>query len=237
MTSDWAKQSAVNDYNIDPSRIDLIPFGANIDFIPPLEGIFEKEKNQTLTLLFLAVDWDRKGGRIAYDTLQSLKKKNVKARLVICGCTPPDGLSDPDMTVIPFLNKNKPEDHEYFVQLLSTSHFLLLPTRADCSLIVACESNSYGMPAITTNVGGVSDVVLDGVNGYCLPLEAGGDAYADTIAEIYGDKKRYHELVASSRRRFDECLNWDKWAERFIEIYQKRIARSPIQKKEATVNG
>jgi glycosyltransferase involved in cell wall biosynthesis len=110
------------------------------------------------------------------------------------------------------------------VQLLSTIHFLILPTRADCSLLVACESNAYGVPAISTDTGGVSDVVKDGINGYCLSYEAGGDQYANLIAELYNDKERYHNLIASSRKRYEEELNWDKWAERFREIYPRVIS-------------
>lgn len=226
MTSEWAKQSAINDYGADPKKIEINLFGANMDFIPSADGIFEKEKNQTLTLLFLAVDWDRKGGPLAFDTLIALRETGVKAKLIVCGCQPPEGFSDPDMQVIPFLDKNKAEDHEIFVELLSTCHFLILPTRADCSLIVACEANSYGVPAITTDVGGVGQVVLNDVNGYCLPLTAEGKDYAKIIASIYSDKKRYHDLIASSRRRFEEDLNWDKWAEKFLKFYKERFEKT-----------
>lgn len=223
MTSEWAKQSAINDYGADPKKIEINLFGANMDFIPPAGGIFEKEKNSTLTLLFLAVDWERKGGPIAFETLIALRNMGVKAKLIVCGCEPPEEFSDPDMEVIPFLNKNDPADHELFVQFLSSCHFLILPTRADCSLIVACEANSYGVPAITTNVGGVGQVVLNDVNGYCLPLSAGGIDYAKIITTIYSDKRRYHDLVASSRKRFEQHLNWDKWAEKFLKFYKDRF--------------
>ena len=190
-----------------------------MDFDPGRGVIFEKEKNGVLTLLYLAVEWERKGGRIAFEALQHLHEAGIKARLIVCGCIPPDSFRHPDMEVIPFLNKNKKEDHDRFVHLLSTSHFLILPTRADCSLLVACESNAYGMPAISTDTGGVSDVVKDGINGYCLTYEAGGDRYAALIAGIYTDRERYHNLIVSSRKRYEDELNWDKWAERFRGIY------------------
>lgn len=229
MTSEWARRSAINDYGASPEKIEINLFGANMDFIPSADGIFEKEKNQTLTLLFLAVDWQRKGGPLAFDTLIALRKMEVQAKLVVCGCQPPAEFSDPDMQVIPFLNKNKPEDHELFVELLSSCHFLILPTRADCSLIVACESNSYGVPAITTDVGGVAQVVLNDVNGFCLPLEATGKDYAERISVIYSDKKRYHQLITTSRKRFEEDLNWDKWAEKFLELYNKRFTQQQLK--------
>jgi glycosyltransferase involved in cell wall biosynthesis len=221
--SQWAADSAVNDYGVPADRIVLMTMGANMDGMPARASIFEKEKNTRLTLLYLAVEWERKGGRLAFETLQALKRKGVDAELIICGVVPPPEFSDPDMTVIPFLNKNKEGDHKRFVGLLSSVHFLLLPTRADCSLMVACEANAYGVPAITTDTGGVSYVVRDGVNGYCLPYNAGGDAYADIVAGIFADKERYRALVVSSRERYEESLNWDKWAEVFAKVYEEKI--------------
>jgi hypothetical protein len=225
MTSEWARQSAIHDYGVSSGKTEINLFGANMDFVPPASAIFEKEKNSTLTLLFLAVDWERKGGALAFDTLVALREMGREAKLIVCGCQPPVDFSHPDMQVIPFLDKNKKEDHDLFVQLLSSCHFLILPTRADCSLIVACEANSYGVPAITTNVGGVGDVVLNDVNGYCLPFDAMGQDYAERIAILYSDKEKYHQLIASSRKRFEEHLNWDKWAENFIRFYKRHILK------------
>lgn len=230
-SSQWAADSAMKDYGIPADRIVIQPYGANMDGIPDRASIFEKEKNKRLTLLYLAVEWERKGGKIAYETLLALKKRGVNAELIVCGVVPPAEFNDPDMTVIPFLNKNKEEDHGRFIELLSSVHFLLLPTRADCSLLVACESNAYGVPAISTDTGGVSYVVRDGINGYCLPYDANGDAYANKIAELFEDKGRYHALVQSSRQRFEEALNWDSWMKRFERVFEEKIL---TQRKSAS---
>jgi glycosyltransferase involved in cell wall biosynthesis len=222
-SSHWAENSAIEHYGIDPSKIGVTPLGANMDFAPPRSMIFEKEKNETLTLLYLAVEWERKGGRIAFEALEHLHTLGIRAKLIVCGCVPPPEFKHPGLEVIPFLNKNLKEDHDRFVNLLSTSHFLILPTRADCSLLVACESNAYGMPAVAARTGGVPDVVLDGINGYCLPYEARGESYAKLIAEIFNDKPRYHHLIESSRTRYEEKLNWDKWSEKFTEMYDRHV--------------
>jgi glycosyltransferase involved in cell wall biosynthesis len=222
LSSRWAANSAISDYKLPADKVEIMLLGANIEQAPERSIIYKKQNNTTLTLLFLAVDWDRKGGKIAFDALVQLHAQGLKAKLIVCGCTPPAEYQHPGLEVIPFINKNLPQDYDLFVQILSTSHFLILPTRADCSLLVAMESNSYGMPAITTEVGGVPDVVLDGVNGYCLPLEAEGKAYAELIAEIYADQPRYQQLIESSRKRFDEELSWTKWTELFEQALQKR---------------
>ncbi len=220
-SSHWAAGSAMKDYHLPADKLYVMPLGANMDIVPPGgDHIFEKEKNTTLTLLYLAVEWERKGGSLAFDALVYLRETcGIDARLIVCGCVPPAKFQHPSMEVIPFLNKNKPEDHERFIALLSSVHFLILPTRADCSLLVACESNAYGVPAITTRTGGVADIVKDGVNGYCLSPEAGGAEYGRLIAELFADKAKYHALIASSRKRYEEELNWDKWADRFRELY------------------
>ncbi len=226
-SSQWAAQSAVQDYKVEAEKLFIMPFGANMDFVPNREVIYKKDSNATLTLLYLAVDWERKGGSIAFDALKQLHECcGVKAKLIVCGCEPPAEFSHPYMEVIPFLNKNKPEDCEKFISLLSSVHFLILPTRADCSLLVAGEANAYGVPAITTETGGVPDVVKDGINGYCVPYGANGWMYATLIAELFADKEKYKQLVYSSRIRFEEQLNWNKWADGFRELYETHILKN-----------
>jgi glycosyltransferase involved in cell wall biosynthesis len=217
----WAVNSAIQDYGIPPERISMVPLGANMDIIPDRNNVMEKLKNEQLTLLFLAVEWERKGGPIAFETLLALHTQGVNAKLIVCGCVPPSTFRHPSMEVIPFLNKNNVKDYDMFVNLLHRSHFLILPTRADCSLLVASESNAYGMPAIATNTGGVNDVVKDGVNGYCLALTAGGREYAELIWQIFSDKPRYEKLIRSSRQQFENHLNWNAWASSFQRIYQR----------------
>lgn len=233
-TSHWAANSAMKDYNYSKSKIFITPFGANMDFIPSKEIIYKKLNNTKLTLLFLAVDWKRKGGAIAFETLKYLNNNLcLNAKLIVCGCVPPKEFTDPNMEVIPFINKNIPEQHERFVELLSTSHFLVLPTRADCSLIVGCEANAYGMPVITTDTGGVSEVVKNDVNGYCLPYDAQSNEYASKIAALWNNKDEYIKMVSSSRQRFEEVLNWDVWANHIIEWYNTNHSfKSESKQKE-----
>lgn len=233
-SSKWAAQSAINDYRIPSHKIEVIQMGANINETPDKNIIFNKENNKILTLLFLSVDWERKGGGIAFETLEQLKLAGIAVKLIVCGCTPPVEFKHPDMEVIPFLNKNDLKDFEQFVGILSSVHFLLLPTRADCTPVVNCECNAYGVPVITTNVGGVTDAVIDGINGFCLPLNAGGKAYADVITGIFFNKEKYHQIIKSSRARFDEELNWDKFAENFEKVLQKHkiLLKRPSEKTE-----
>jgi glycosyltransferase involved in cell wall biosynthesis len=222
--SEWAAESAVRDYHISNEKVFVAPFGANIDKIPDADVIYKKLNNKQLTLLFLGIDWNRKGGNIAFDALKFLQYSHgIQAKLIVCGCVPPQQMSHPNMEVIPFLDKNKKEDYEKFVSIMSSAHFLLVPTRADCSLLVGSEANAYGMPAITTETGGVPEIVKDGVNGYCLPYSANGNTYAALIAELFLNQEKFKELITSSRARYEAYLNWQKWSDSFTEIYKRNV--------------
>jgi len=81
---------------------------------------------------------------------------------------------------------------------------------------------------ITTQTGGVSEVVRDGENGFTLPLAARGDEYARVIAAIYHDDERYTRLVYSSRAAYEERLNWDAWGKAMKTILSDVIGQRPV---------
>lgn len=217
LASDWAKASAITDYGIIENKITVAPLGPNIDILPA-ENEIEKIWGSECNLLFLGVEWERKGGQIALDTLHELRKKNCNAILTIIGCVPPVAVDDKNVTVIPFLNRSIPEEAQQLAAIIKRSNFLLLPTRAECAGVVFCEAGAYGMPSITTNTGGVPTYVKDGVTGCTLPLTAGGEAYAEKIIEIYSNETIYRQFCTNSRRRYEQELNWDVWGESFSRI-------------------
>lgn len=219
LASEWAKRSAVTDYGIDPAKISVVPCGANLDRIPAKEELGEFDPS-TCRLLFLGVDWERKGGQIALDTFLLLKRQGLPVTLTIAGCTPPShAISNTEgITVIPFLDKNKPEDAERLHHILLNTAFLLLPTRAECAGVVFAEASAYGIPSITTDTGGVTDYVRNGINGFAVPLNATAAGYAEKISSLFRDQENYLQLRHHSREAYTEKLNWENWGNAFIRI-------------------
>ncbi len=219
-SSPWSARSAVEDYGVDPRKVHAIFFGANLDNIPPSEQVLEKKRSDPCKLLFIGVGWERKGGDIAFETLLKLEEMGIEAELTVCGSTPPSHITHDRMKVIPYLDKNDEQQARQIEQLYAQANFLILPTRADCAPNVFKEANAFGVPAITTATGGVADVVRDGENGYTLPYEVRGEAYARLLADLYRDEPRCRQLALSSRAAYDERLSWDAWAKSVCEIAQ-----------------
>jgi glycosyltransferase involved in cell wall biosynthesis len=224
--SQWAAQSAIVDYGMPETKIRIIPMGANLDEIPEREQILTLRNigpGANCRLLFIGVDWNRKGGDIALATLQELRRRGVNASLTIVGCRPPARLADPNCHVIPFLDKRKPDDREQLRSLFLNSDFLIFPTRRDASPIVCCEASAFGLPQIVSDVGGLP--VRDDENGIRLPASASAPDYAEAIQQLFADRGRYAALAGSSRSMFDSSLNWDAWGRAMDEVFRDVLKR------------
>jgi glycosyltransferase involved in cell wall biosynthesis len=227
-SSMWAAQGAIDYYATSGQKIRVIPFGANLENVPARDLVLARRKHDRCRLLFVGVDWESKGGAIAFETLIALEDLEIPAELIICGCVPPKKINHPRMKVIPFLNKNDSQQRQQLHELYLQSDFFVLPTRCECFGITFCEASAFGLPILATRTGGVPEVVREGVNGFTLPPDARGDAYAQVIARLYQDSSLYQQYVQMGRDRFETHLNWDAWGletqKALMEIVpQKRI--------------
>jgi glycosyltransferase involved in cell wall biosynthesis len=235
-SSKWATDHVIQHYGVRADRAFTVAMGANIDEAPdPGELALKLCNRSTCNLLFLGVEWERKGGPIAFEALLTLIELGLDSTLTICGCTPPEGFAHPNLKVIPFLDKNKIEQYDQFLNLLRDSHFLILPTRAECAGIVFAEASAYGIPSITTDTGGVGGMVENDVNGYRLHYNARGNVYAQLIKAVFEDGVKYEKLVYSSRAKYDSQLNWVAWGAEIKNIIVENYNNSPFAKhgKEA----
>ena len=218
--SKWASDSVVQKYKILPQKVFTLPRGANLNTIP------ERKKALTLKhnlckLLFVGKDWRRKGGDIAYEAFLELRKMKIKVYFTIVGCSPP--LNDPDVTIIPHINKNLEQERQIYDNILSDTAFLLLPTREECFGIIFAEVSAYGIPSIATNTGGVSSAVINEKTGYLLPTSSRGKEYALVIKDLFNDRAKYNKFRQSSRDYYERQLNWDSWSKRLKAIIDEKI--------------
>jgi glycosyltransferase involved in cell wall biosynthesis len=218
LASDWSRASAISDYGVEAPRITVAPCGANLDRIPDPSSL-EFEASGKCRLLFLAVDWERKGGDIVLQAFREIKLILPQASLQIIGCLPREDISDETgVTVIPFLDKNDANDLKRMEEIFSNSDLLFLPTRAECAGVVFSEASAYGIPSLCTDTGGVTSYVRNGINGFTLPLDAQPGDYANLILELVGDNDRMSDLKRSTRQYYDEHLSWDLWGRKFSDL-------------------
>lgn len=221
-SSDWARRDAVKYYNFDIKKGYVVKFGANLLRIPSHKDLC-LEKRSVLRLLFLGVDWERKGGDLAFDAFEYIQSQGISVELTIIGCNP--DMDNPNVKIIPFINKNRDSEFEHLYNIMLNSDFMILPTRAECSAIVNCESCAFGLPMISTDTGGQGDYIKNDESGYLLPLEAKGEDYGKKIIEFYQDEKKFKHLRIGSREKYDRELNWSSWLKGLNQIFIDLLKR------------
>lgn len=226
-SSQWAADSAIKDYNADSDKVKIVPFGANISTqkisLEEIKDILKKRNTDVCKILFLGVDWFRKGGDIAIDAVRYLNEElRQPAELHIVGI---DDL--PVENLPPYIinhgriSKATPEGMKKVEDLILQSHFLFIPSRADCTPIVFSEAMSYAVPSVSAATGGIPSIVND-TNGIILSPQVEPKEYAQQIYKTFEDKSYYNELALSAYHDFESRLNWDT-AMKTIVDYMKEL--------------
>lgn len=229
-SSRWAAQSAEDDYGVPSEKVKVWSLGSN--FLPKnssseVDELIERRSNQVESrceLLFPAVDYQRKGGDIALQTLDRLVESGVDATLHVVGGDLPESLEGhPQIKHHGFLNKAKPEELQKLVEIFEQAHFLILPSRADCTPVVIAEAMGWGIPPVVSNVGGIPEMVQDGVTGFVVPVsesDTGVEAaqYAESIQKMIVSRKRYSEMANSAVEAANQELSWEVFGAKFVEL-------------------
>jgi glycosyltransferase involved in cell wall biosynthesis len=211
-SSSWAADSAKQAYAGDPAKVHVLPFGANLEREPDrdeVDSLIASRAREECRLLFLGVDWDRKGGDLALALTTELVKRGVPARLIVAG--PPAGTVPPSPLIdyVGFVDKSTPSGEAQLGRLLGESHFLCLPSHAEAFGIVFCEASAYGLPSLSVRTGGIGSAVQDGKNGYLFCESEFVPGAADVVAARMEDHDdSYVPLALSSRLEYESRLNW-----------------------------
>jgi glycosyltransferase involved in cell wall biosynthesis len=210
-SSDWAANSAIELYGASKDKVRVVPFGANLQQSPNPDDVrisIKQRANDKIKLLFLAKSWERKGGDIVLAVAKALHEAGHPVELTIVGYTPKLDIIPPYSKCLGFISKHQPAGKQRLQQLLSETHFLFVPSRAEAYGIVFCEANAYGVPCLSTHVGGISTVIKNNINGMTFALDASVNVYCDYIVELMRDRKRYEDMALASQNEFVTRLNW-----------------------------
>lgn len=226
-SSDWAARAAIELYGAEREKVKVVPFGANFECrhrLEDVQGWIKGRDRKTTKLLFIGKRWEQKGGPLVVKVAQALHEAGEAVELTIVGCLPPQHEKLPSYIHCPgFISKRTPEGLAKMTRLLQEAHFLFVPSQGEAYGIVFCEANAYGLPCLTTYVGGISTIVRDGVNGQTFALDAPLRAYCDYIVRLMSDRARYEEMALASFNEFETRLNWKTAVKTVMELVKEAI--------------
>jgi glycogen(starch) synthase len=123
-------------------------------------------------------------------------------------------------------------DHQELVRLLHTADAAVLPSHYEPFGIVALEAAATGIPLVTSNVGGLGELVIDGQTGMSFaPRDVAGLATA--VRAVLDDPEAAQRRAIAARDRLTSDFDWHTVAGETAQVYlaAKRGEREPHRRR------
>ena len=151
-------------------------------------------------------------------------RKEVDAELFMVGDGPDRGPAERlarDLGVEHHTNFLGKQNH--VERLIPQAHVLLMPSEMESFGLAALEGMACGLPAVTTRVGGIPELVTHGVDGF---LENVGDiqAQAARVIELLSDETVHERMAKAARKTATSRFCTDLIIPQYENYYDEVVA-------------
>lgn len=204
VSSGFAAASVREDYEVPEERVECVFSGCNVAPSPP-------ETRSGRVVLFVGVDWERKGGPELVEAFKVVRSEVPDAELWIVGCSP--GIRGEG--VREFGRISAAEVRRCYAQ----ADVFCLPSRMDPSASVLAEAAANRLPVVATAVGGNAERVLDGQSGYLC----GSNEIASRLIELLRDPAKRLAFGERGRQLVEERFTWEAVSARIASRIRKEM--------------
>lgn len=134
-----------------------------------------------------------------------------------------DGVSQKENLLNQVTNKKKivtydRVDNVKINELIRNSQLLILPSRTEALPMVVIEAFANARPVVVFNVGGLSEMIDEGMNGFLItPFDV--DLFSKRIIEILTDNNLYQKLSVNAKNKFKQTFQFDTTIEKLEKFY------------------
>lgn len=209
-SSRFAADSLREDYAIGEDKVVVAGSGGNI--VPP-ESCPVRQRGREIRLLFVGVEWERKGGPELAAALSRLRRDFPDVVLDVVGC---EGSGDG----IRFHGRLEPQAVRAFYE---KADVFCLPSRAEPSAGVLAEAAAFGLPVVATRVGGTPERVIDGETGFLVPA---GDVEAleHALRRLVTDPDLGARMGRAGWELARKEFTWDAVATRILTTIERKLS-------------
>ncbi|MBN1972653.1 MAG: glycosyltransferase family 4 protein [Sedimentisphaerales bacterium] len=202
--SDHITRSLVEQYNIQPEKIIRVNAGINSPAPVQMDSSRYSRKN----LLFVGVDWERKGGPQLVDAFRRAKIRYPQATLTIVGCSPE--IKGPGIEVIGRVPQQQVS------QYLARASCFCMVSRREPFGIAYIEAMHAGLPVIASNLGAAPDFVINGQTGFLVDIDD-IDEFAGRIEELIGNPDKCLQMGQQARKCAMSEYTWEKTQQKMYQ--------------------
>ena len=115
-------------------------------------------------------------------------------------------------------------EYRSLYQLLKRIDIYAFPSLAELFPFAILEAMAAGKPIVATNVGGVHEAVIDGVNGYLVPPRD-PISLAKAILRLINDPNKAREMGLKGRRLVEQKFSMDVITRKLNDVYELALKR------------
>lgn len=199
---------------IDQKKVHVIPHLVD----PVVTNVDGTE--EPATILFFGRIWPYKGVDVLIRAEPRISERAPALRIIIAGEGEEFGryramMQHPDR----FEVHNSFVDNETRSHLFARASVVVLPYLQASQSGVVPIAYAFAKPVVATAVGGLPELVEDGVTGLVVP-PGDADALAEAVNRLLADDGLRHRLGANGRQRFESTLSAEALAEGTLAVYR-----------------
>jgi len=227
-----------------PERTVVFANATNVDrFQPDLDGSTLRRqlsyRDDDVVVISVRRLAPKNGVQYLVDCAAHINPTHPQVKFLICG----DGPVKPDMQqriddlgLQDCFHFAGSVDNALIPEHIAASDIAVFPSLAEATSIACLECMATGTPVVTSNVGGLPEIVEDGINGllvdylktdssfidYGLPLQV-VQRFSAAITKLADDSALRRRLGENGSRIVRERFNWQSYVDRIIPLYEEAI--------------
>jgi len=237
--SQASKDHMVQDYGVNPERIEIIPCGVDTSLFHPRDRQRARHRlglSGGPILLFIGRLQPLKGIDILLQCAYEVRHRHDDVQVLIVG----GGVDSND----PHERQERERLHALMRQLGLAEHVrfidaqpqealayyyaaadvLVMPSHYESFGMVVLEAMACGTPVVASHVGGLASTVLQGQTGFLAPV-GDAQAFARSIEQLIGAPELWRSMSEAAYLRA-QAYTWPRIMKRTLQLYRELQSRN-----------
>lgn len=192
---------------------------------PPAAGVkdpgdLDRDWNKC-NILFVGVDWIRKGGPLLLEAFRTVRQYNPQARLFIVGCDP--SVDEDGVEVFGYLRKNVPEQVQQLEKVYREATIFCMPSHWESTGIVYMEAACLGLPLVMLKGQGREEIFPSKMAVHVDPPSA--STLSEALVTLSQSPEAMESMGNAGRAMVRENYTWEKLAPRLYDEFTCALKR------------